>query len=393
MNTDNPFLIFITSQKWERQWANYYNVDYLRLEKNTKEFYSQANLEDCTTILVDYHNEVVWPYLDSIVTNNNVIACLTLNEASCKTAYEITQKYDLPYKTCNEYSVINDKYQMRRLLESVNKGSVPYAHVKTAEECRNFISINGSSILKPLNGYASMGILYINESGDHINEIKWDAGNYILEKFITGKELSIEAFSYDGVHKIIGITEKVVDPANFVEKMHIFPARLSANTVEKIWEEVESFLDIIGILNGPSHTEIIINEKGLFFVETHNRVGGDGIPSMAQYVTGFNSYMMAIAWPLKRASIKDHILKPEGVCVVNFLWAKRGEIKKISGVDTALFIPGIKEVVIYANVGDRVFDTISSMTRLGHIIAYGKTVDDCISTIQQAVELINVVIE
>jgi biotin carboxylase len=248
---------------------------------------------------------------------------------------------------------------------------------------------HGRSIVKPIDSYGSQNIFSVGPDQGRAR-VKWGAAKFLIEKFVTGREFSVEAFSYDGSHRLIGITEKYVDPETFVEKMHVFPARVSEQLRDRIWRQVDEVLTSIGMLNGPSHTEIKINEQGLHVIETHNRVAGDGIPGLTELVTGICSSRLAIGWPLGRVAPADHVVQANGTAVVMFLFSKAGTVRKISGVETAYWIPGIKEVSIYPKRNDKVQDTSSSLNRLGHVLAFGPDFEFCYKAVKEAAARIKV---
>lgn len=381
-----PFLVLVKSDPWEYQWADYYGANYVRIES------SLDTVDHSRVLLLDYENDSdVWLYLDALTQQRNVVACLTLKEASSQFAYDVARRYKLKYQTCKDFALIKNKRRMREHLQE--RGSetcaVPFSPVMSDEDVSRFVRQHGRSIVKPFNGYGSRSIFSVDTNQSNF-PVNWGTAEFLIEKYIPGREFSVEAFSYDGSHRMIGITEKYVDPATFVEKMHVFPARISEQLRDHIWQHVDGVLTLIGILNGPTHTEIKLNDHGLHIIETHNRVAGDGIPGLAELVTGICSSRLAIGWPLRRVAPTDHVVQSNGTAVVKFLFSQAGTVQRISGVGTAHWIPGIKEVLIYPNLNDRVQNTISTFTRLGHILAFGKDFEFCSNAIKEAVARINV---
>jgi biotin carboxylase len=50
----------------------------------------------------------------------------------------------------------------------------------------------------------------------------------------------------------------------------------------------QAFLIIMGLREGPSHTELIANDNGIYIVEGHPRTGGDRIVSLVRLTTGID---------------------------------------------------------------------------------------------------------
>jgi biotin carboxylase len=112
----------------------------------------------------------------------------------------------------------------------------------------------------------------------------------IIEEYIEGKEYSIESISQNGEHTVLAITEKITSGSPyFVELEHHQPAALTKELKNQIEATVKKGLDALEIRNGASHSEIKINEKGIYLIEIGGRMGGDFIGShLVQLSTGYD---------------------------------------------------------------------------------------------------------
>ncbi len=135
-------------------------------------------------------------------------------------------------------------------------------------------------VLKPIKGAAKKGVNFVSGSTANLlisDDLK-DAV-FIAEKYITGKEYSVESMSYNHQHEVIQITEKVGTGApHFVELEHHQPAVLAIQVEDKIRKVIPLILSSIGFTNGASHTEIKVDEEdNIFLIEVNPRGGGDYI--------------------------------------------------------------------------------------------------------------------
>lgn len=85
--------------------------------------------------------------------------------------------------------------------------------------------------------------------------------NVLVQEFLRGKEYVVDKVSKDGVHKLVAIWEydkRKANGANFV----YFGMRLKPSDSEMAKVMVpyaDKILDALGIMNGPSHMEVMVN--------------------------------------------------------------------------------------------------------------------------------------
>ena len=103
---------------------------------------------------------------------------------------------------------------------------------------------------------------------------------------MVGNEVSVEAVSFAGETKIIGITQKSLmgDPY-FVENGHMFQADLPEDLRKEICKYVESALQAVGYDHGVSHTEVKLTEAGPRIVEINPRTAGGYIAEIIEMVS------------------------------------------------------------------------------------------------------------
>ncbi len=383
-------LLLVQSDPNSYFWADYYNIDYIRVETLP----TNTNNITMNTIVIDYlKTHDIWPILESLTTRKEIIACYTDKEVPSIFTHLVSKRLNLPYQSCKNYNAINNKVHMRQVINDNGLSNVPAVIIDTAESVSEFFLQYGKSILKPISGYASKNINVVDETNFE-SFIDIEMGKFIIEKFIGGQEYSIEAFSYNGEHQLIGITEKMVDVETFSEKGHIFPAQLSNKVENEIWDTTKQFLTCLGIQNGPSHTEVKVFEEKVYLIETHNRPGGDYIPQLIEMSTGFNTFKNAIGWCAQKISAQDHYVETNSYAASYFIFSpKAGRLKHIIDADAFRWMPGVKEINLYYPYGSLVPKTETSFTRLGHIIVQGKSREECLCAIQNIENNIRIIIE
>ncbi|HKJ31198.1 MAG TPA: hypothetical protein VKA34_05185, partial [Balneolales bacterium] len=90
---------------------------------------------------------------------------------------------------------------------------------------------------------------------------------------------------------LLAVTDKVTTgPPHFVELEHHQPANISTGMERKIVDEVTQALNVLGIENGASHSEIFVTSNDEVIIgEIAGRMGGNLIGSdLVPYSTGYD---------------------------------------------------------------------------------------------------------
>lgn len=204
--------------------------------------------------------------VDGVVTN--------ASERTALVASYVAEKLKLPCTPFKAFLNIQNKEYVRcktNMMEGL--GSVK-VHIGTAKELMQ--SVPKPYVLKPVNGSAKRGVNFVSDSVENViipDDMKNDV--FMAEQYIEGKEYSVESISYDGQHDVIQITEKISTSApHFVELEHHQPAALSCELRNKIHDIIPKILTKVCFMNGASHTEIKIDNRGEVYLIEINPRGG-----------------------------------------------------------------------------------------------------------------------
>lgn len=288
----------------------------------------------------------------------------------------IAEKYGFPFYSVETAQWSTDKFQMKqRFVE----GGVPCAKgrlVKSVEETADMVY---PVIVKPRDNSGSRGVKLCRSKeelaasmSEAFEVSKLDT--VLVEEYIEGPEYSIEGLHYDGKAEVIQFTEKKTTefPYN-VELGHKQPANLTDEQKDSIREIVSKIGKALKFENCPSHTELKINERGIFVIETSPRLGGDYITStLVPLSTGINmeDQMLRIALGEKVDTVSGRFEKASGVCFLNL------PCGKVQFIDPAISEvacwPSVKEFSTSLKVGDEIYPISSSLNRYGQFIVQAK---------------------
>ena len=300
----------------------------------------------------------------------------------------IAEKYGFPFFSVETAKWSTDKFQMKqRFME----GGVPCAKgrlVKSVEETADLVY---PVIVKPRDNSGSRGVK-LCRSKEELTESMAEALEYskldsvLVEEFIEGQEYSIEGLHYDGKSEVIQFTEKKTTefPYN-VELGHKQPANLTEIQRNIIHEIVEKIGMALKFENCPSHTELKVNERGVFVIETSPRLGGDFITStLVPLSTGIfmEDQLLNIALGEPVDTETGRIERAAGV---EFFQFDEGVVKTINPLFYELAKgPNVYSIDLKLKEGNRVNKITSSLNRYGEMICFASSrpsLDKIIETI------------
>lgn len=232
-------------------------------------------------------------------------------------------------------------------------------------------------MIKPVDSAGSKGISKLNypykEREEAINHaLKFSKSKkVIVEEFIHGIELSVECFWSNGKCQILAISERTIEndrTASMIKTIDV-----DSNLEKVIFDAVRESNIALGINSGPTHTELILDDKNRpFILETAARGGGffvfdflaqkrsgiDGTKKHINQLIGYDNQ------PLKfKNNDNTHAL-------IKFLTSREGVIKKVCGFNK---VNKFKNVYAHSFVkkGDKTLNNISDGDRLGYILIKG----------------------
>jgi len=278
---------------------------------------------------------------------------------------------------------IQNTINKNKLKKKLLSASLPVAKGTLINKNQSELNIlNFPVIIKPIDSSGSRGVIKVSNKSDLKPAIE-NAFQYtkeqevLLEEFIEGDEISVEAVVVNKKVHIIQITDKLVTPHPYnVEIGQLQPSKFFDSKGEEIKLLLQKAVEVLGLDNCAIHPELKINDRGIFFIEIGPRLGGDFITShLVPLSTGVNLEELVIKISLgmkfkfdiqnRRASLIKYFQLPLG--------------KTIRSIDNALH--DINDATIYKiNLNLQYNDTIKNITnsldRYGNIIMHGDDIGE-----------------
>jgi biotin carboxylase len=236
-------------------------------------------------------------------------------------------------------------------------------------------------VLKPLGLSASRGVIRADDRAGFVAAFRRIArmGEHelLVESYIPGREFAVEGLMTEGKLQTIAIFDKP-DPLEgpfFEETLYITPSREPAGVQRALIETTAQAAAALGLRHGPVHAELRYNVEGAWILEVHARpIGGlcaralrlaDGIPleeMILVHALGGNVWMAEVD------------AQASGVMMIPI--PKGGIYQSVEGVERALAVGGIEDVVITAADGQVLLPLPEGSSYLGFIFARCETPEE-----------------
>ena len=136
-------------------------------------------------------------------------------------------------------------------------------------------------------------------------------------------------------------------------------------------------------------TERILTDEGPKMVELGARLGGDCITT---HLVPLSTGVDMVGATIRLACGEDVSIAPKwdkGAAIAYFD-ACNGVIRSIEGVEEARQMPGVKELSIVHQAGERIGEIRNSVDRIGFVIAQGETAEEAIQICRKAMQAVRI---
>lgn len=307
-----------------------------------------------------------------------------------------TTKLGLPGISYDTAVKATDKGKMIMAFEAAGVEHPWYFILKDREELiKTLPEISYPCVIKPTDNAGNRGVCYVCNEKELLLMYNYSlenshSGEVIVEEYMEGQEVSVEAIVSRGVVNIIAVTDKLTQgKPYFVEIGHSEQSQLGKENVDKIKDLTERSLRAIGLDNSPAHVEIMLTKDGPRMVELGARLGGGCITTdLVPLSTGVD--MIKAVMDMSMGRDPDITPKFDKGSALRHIVGLEGKIVSVSGLDDARSVPGVKEVKMLKGVGEEVGYFKNGAERVGYVIAQSDNAAEAIKICEKALKLIKV---
>ncbi|WP_229891757.1 ATP-grasp domain-containing protein [Streptomyces lavendofoliae] len=318
-------------------------------------------------------------FVDEVLAPLRPAAVVSLTEPGLEPAAAAARRLGVRGVTPGVVGATRDKLTMRRVLEREAPHLNPdFAPGDDPDAVARLFARHERVVAKPVDGFGSTAVRLLDTVHGFPEELATAAT--LVEQYAEGLEFSVETLSSGGRHSFVGIAEKGT-AGGFVEVSHVMPPPSLDDRRQRLVEgAVGELLDALGLTDGPSHTEVKVDGDKVTVIETHNRLGGDGIADLVRLTTGIDWRRAALGWPVGAGLRREPAAAAAAATV--FFVAEPGTVTHIAP-RPRLTHGVIAEWDVSARVGDEVRPLRSSEDRLGMAVLTAAGPAECVAAVAE----------
>ncbi len=326
-----------------------------------------------------------------------ISAVLTAGTDASMTVAAVANALDLPGIKFEDAEAATNKIKMRMRLTERQVPCPKFLPVWSLSDAKKACGIlKFPVVMKPADNMGARGVMRIDSRSQVADAFKFaksasPSGELIIEEFMEGPELSLDAVVHNGEITITGVADRIIEyPPYFVETGHTMPSHLPKEMQDAACEIFKKGIRALGINPGCAKGDIKITEKGAMVGEIAARLSG-GFMSAYTFPlsTGVNLLRAAIEVALGQ---EPGNLEPlfQKVSIERAIIAEPGIVRRINGLEEALKVPGIEEIFMNVKPGDRMMRPRSNVEKAGHIIAVADTLEEAEAAVKKCRDLISI---
>ncbi len=329
-------------------------------------------------------------------------AIIGVDDDTTMLAATASKALSFPHNSVETAYATRNKYRMRKALADAGIRSPRFNVFSTDENPATLVDqIGFPCVVKPLSLSASRGVIRADGPDEFVGAFRRvaailqtsDVGNrgdaetqqVLVERYIPGIEVALEGILLGGKLKTLAIFDKPdpLDGPFFEETLYITPSRLPDHLQEEIAGVTAHAAKSLGLLEGPVHAELRLNDEGAWPLE----IAARSIGGLCSRTLGFGTGMSLEELILRHAvGMEVQSLEREAAAagVMMIPIPRPGILREVRGKSEAERVTGIEGITISIPLGQTVVPLPEGSRYLGFIFARGNAPADVEQALREA---------
>ncbi|MBI3524084.1 MAG: ATP-grasp domain-containing protein [Betaproteobacteria bacterium] len=230
-------------------------------------------------------------------------AVLAVDDSGLELAALLRVQLHLPGNLPAAMRVTRDKLAFRRLLQDAGLNCPDFYHLDNISRSPTLQApLQFPVVVKARQLSASRGVIRADtpqafkQAVQSVQRIQRKADRdaaqlgLVVESFIPGREYALEGLLVEGRLRVLALFDKPdpLDGPYFEETLYITPSRLPQDRQDEISQTVQRACALAGLMSGPIHAEMRLNEQGVWLLEIAARSIGGLCGRMLRHALGMS---------------------------------------------------------------------------------------------------------
>lgn len=251
-------------------------------------------------------------------------------------------------------------------------------------------------VVKPVDNMGSRGVRRVDDQAGLEDACRAAlllsrSSRVIVEQFMEGRELSLDAVVYRGAITVCGVADRhIFFPPSFVEMGHTMPTDLDEGAVREAEEVFRAGIRAIGIDNGAAKGDIKMTPRGPMIGEIAARLSGG-------YMSGW-TFPLSSGVEVTEAAMNIAVGNPPGdlspryhrTCAERAFISIPGTVEQVWGLEDARRSPGVAEVFSRVSPGSEVVFPANNVEKCGNVIALSDTRTGAVDAAERGIAAIGI---
>lgn len=336
----------------------------------------------------------------NIAINENVDLIITVcTDQAMLTVANLSEELHLPcYISAEAANNVTNKMYMKNIFKLYEIPTSSFLTIRDISEYKEILNcLNFPLVVKPVDCNSSKGVIKVHDInslisalGDaiHLSRTK----TAIVEEYINGCELTVDAFVINGTAKVLSISQdqKIQSEDRFIIYRYDYPAGISKVVAEKISHYAQVIADAFRLVNCPMLIQLIYRDEEIFILEFSARTGGGLKHKLICEATSVDIIKATVNMTL---GIEEEInIKNTHIRIRNeFIYCYPGVFSDFQGVQELVANGTIHGFYPFKNPGERFEKVENSGDRVAGFMLVGKTAEEIKTKHNIVVENIKVI--
>ncbi|HEX6319780.1 MAG TPA: ATP-grasp domain-containing protein [Burkholderiales bacterium] len=316
-------------------------------------------------------------------------AVLAVDDSGVELAAVLAERLGLPGNPAQAVRRVRDKLAFRRLLHEEQFRCPGFRHLPSGEDPRKLLAeLKFPAVVKARRLSASRGVIRADDPQTLLRAVNWvraiqaradrdaEALGLVIEDFIPGREYALEGSLRRGKLTTVALFDKPdpLDGPYFEETLYVTPSRLPQALQEGIHQEVARACRAAGLVTGPVHAEVRVNDQGIWLLEVAPRSIGGLCGRVLVHLLGMSLEELilrqAVDESLPSVPVSTEAAgERDAAGVMMIPIPRRGIYRGLEGLAAAHSVPGVTGVAITVELGQIIAPPPDGASYLGFIFS------------------------